>query len=208
MRLETANVDIILCSAIGTAGSSRAGEQIYLWGAQLEAGAFPTSYIPTTTASVVRSVDVCSITGSDFTGMYNAIEGTFLTASSQPIVTAANANVYAADIGSDVFRFNLIHSRSFGFAQVGGITQFLVDMTNPTSNQLAKFAFAYKLNDYGFYFNGTQGTSASNGTVPTVDRIFIGSKGHNSTEYLNGHISAFKFFKKRLSNAKLQTLTT
>ena len=208
VRLETANVDIILCSAIGTAGSSRAGEQIYLWGAQLEAGAFPTSYIPTTTASVVRSVDVCSITGSDFTGMYNAIEGTFLTASSQPIVTAANANVYAADIGSDVFRFNLIHSRSFGFAQVGGITQFLVDMTNPTSNQLAKFAFAYKLNDYGFYFNGTQGTSASNGTVPTVDRIFIGSKGHNSTEYLNGHISAFKFFKKRLSNAKLQTLTT
>ena len=180
---------------------------MYCYGAQVEAGSFATSYIPTVASSVVRSADVCSITGSDFTGMYNAIEGTFLTSSSQPTVTTANADVYAADAGSDNSRFNLIHSRSFALAQVGGVSQFISDMTNPTSNQLAKFAFVYKLNDYGFYFNGTQGVFGSNGTVPTVNRVFIGSKGTTSTEYLNGHISSFKFFKKRLANAKLQALT-
>jgi hypothetical protein len=49
---------------------------IHIWGAQLEEGAFPTSYIPTTTAAVTRSADLASITGSAFSGWYNSTAGT------------------------------------------------------------------------------------------------------------------------------------
>jgi hypothetical protein len=51
---------------------------IFIWGAQLEAGAFATSYIPTTTTSLTRNADNVSMTGTNFSDWYNASEGNFL----------------------------------------------------------------------------------------------------------------------------------
>jgi hypothetical protein len=49
----------------------------YQWGAQLEAGAFPTSYIPTEATTVTRNADVATMTGTNFSDWFNASAGTF-----------------------------------------------------------------------------------------------------------------------------------
>ena len=48
---------------------------IYIWGAQLEEGSFPTSYIKTTGASATRSADNASIIGENFSSWYRQDEG-------------------------------------------------------------------------------------------------------------------------------------
>jgi hypothetical protein len=53
------------------------GNGVHVWGPQLEAGAFPTSYIPTTGATVTRAADVASMTGANFSSWYNQDQGTF-----------------------------------------------------------------------------------------------------------------------------------
>ena len=53
------------------------GNQFLMWGAQLEQGAFSTSYIPTTTAAATRAADVATVTGANFSDWYNQTEGTF-----------------------------------------------------------------------------------------------------------------------------------
>ena len=87
---------------------------VFIWGAQLEAGAFPTSYIPTTTTSLTRNADVVTMTGMNFSDWYNVGAGswyiqtnarnaaTILTAGTFTLAATATAlkkyaNSYASD---------------------------------------------------------------------------------------------------------------
>ena len=180
-----------------------------IWGAQVEAGAFPTSYIPTTTASVVRSVDVCSITGSAFTGFYNASEGTI---NAIGILNTTNTNsapeVFKVNDGTNNNRIQIgmTNSATEGIRPVivaAGVVTYNSPMGTATIGVERKIATAYKSNDVISVFNGTLGTQDTSVTIPTgINQALIG------TSFGNGTIASIRYFKKRLPNAKLQTLTT
>ena len=63
-------------SSIPYTGDGASG--IYIWGAQVELGSFPTSYIPTVASEVTRAADVAQIAGANFSSWYNQNEGTML----------------------------------------------------------------------------------------------------------------------------------
>jgi hypothetical protein len=176
--------------------------------AQLEAGSFATSYIPTVASSVVRSADVCSITGANFTSFYNQSEGTFFAAA-DPRMSTGGASYLGVNTGTNatgisIFR-NATHN-SFAVASGGSYTANIsVASTNGSFNKIAGSYFA---NDARAAFNGSLGTADTSVTVSTnLIRLNVGSGGSANSDFANGCISSIRYFKKRLSNAKLQALT-
>jgi hypothetical protein len=55
-----------------------AGRQFYAWGAQFETGAFQTTYIPTTSASVTRNTDTFTLSNIYANDMIGPLGGTFI----------------------------------------------------------------------------------------------------------------------------------
>jgi hypothetical protein len=185
------------------------GSSYDVWGAQLEAGAFPTSYIPTTTDALTRSEDVCSITGSDFSGFYNASEGSTIVQAAHPVPSAVSVMLaYDNDTNSATAR---------NYLQVGpGPRTLQYIISNTTANIISnnvkdtlqhKHSGAYKLDDIVAVFDGAV-IGGDSSCVPTaVTKLTIGNQGAGAAA-LNGHIGSLRYYKKRLTNFKLQSLTS
>jgi hypothetical protein len=175
----------------------------YLWGAQLEAGAFPTSYIPTAaTAPLTRSADVCSITGSDFTGFWNRFAGTCVVGVGSSL---GNGPRFVSNaVGARTLE--IYGTTNIDFFEAAGAQEIRV-VTSPTYP--IKLGLAYAINDYQSSYNGLLGGSDTNtgGTIPNATQLYIGNLGGTSNR-LTGHIASIRYYKKRLTNFKLQSLTS
>jgi hypothetical protein len=178
--------------------------------AQLEAGAFATSYLPTTTASVVRSADVCSITGSDFTGMYNSTEGT-LFAGFFIYGSSSFGAILTADSGADQGKIQIgklsTTQANLAIKDNAGNIVFDYSPTSSLTTGLNKAALAYKSNDSIATVNDLSSSLDTSVTLGTQIQLLIGNDSVSSGRRINGTISSVRYFKKRLSLAKLQTLT-
>jgi hypothetical protein len=200
----TTNTNIFIVQLVSSATALR-GEintvstSVFLWGAQLEAGSFPTSYIPTVASSVVRSADVCSITGSDFSGFYNQSEGTIYT-ESRPATVNGTTTVFGVSNGTANERWLNRFAQNEQLVVTSSGIESALDALNPVAGTLYKVASAAKLNDIAMSMNGLSVLTDTSQPMPTVDRATIGS--------VSSTVASIRYYKKRLTNAKLQTLTT
>jgi hypothetical protein len=80
-------------TAISTLVGTGTLADLYIWGAQLEAGAFATSYIPTVASQVTRAADVAVMTGANFSNWYLQNDGTFFAEFiSNPVAIVASVS--------------------------------------------------------------------------------------------------------------------
>jgi hypothetical protein len=185
------------------------GATVYAWGAQLEAGAFPTSYIPTTTTSVTRSADVASITGSNFSSWYNQTQGTvhvawqFIGRNSSVAQTACNISNGGSDqfIPTFASASNTLSTNTF----VTNVSQGRLDLSGtPAALIPYRSATAYDASGRAFTINGVVPVSGT-GSLPAVTQIEIGSSLGGGI--VNGTIKRLTYWPQRLPNSTLQAIT-
>jgi hypothetical protein len=153
---------------------------VYLWGAQLEAGAFPTSYIPTTTAAATRSADVASITGANFSSWYRQDEGTMFAEYLLP--SLLDGTVFSFDDGTNDNRWQMRYRNSTGvnqgryrFVSSSGSFDLTSSAAAPNVNTGSKSAYVMKSGDQTWVTNAIQGTQGTQSTVPAVTQLQLGN---------------------------------
>jgi len=178
----------------------------FFWGAQLEAGAFPTSYIKNidTVLGVTRAADVASITGSNFSSWYNQTEGTVFA---EAISVATNTSVFSISDNSTNNRIQLetgSNTRRFRITSSGSARYD--NSVSYTFGTQGKTAGAYLDTSTNHATNGTLGSSSTASPLPVVDRIYIGSNAAGSLPN-NGTIRRLVYFPTRLPNNTLQAIS-
>jgi hypothetical protein len=193
--------------------SSYVGESgfgIYMWGGQNEAGSFPTSYIPTTSATVTRPGDVTTKTGAS--SVINASEGTIYvdfvfgdndTGGSDQNLTMLYSGGYSNSVFFACYGSTI--KKLYGWI-TNGATQVAIQSPTLYKGQRVKAALTYKNNDYIMYVNGVSaGTQAQ--PVPSLDTIIVGSQVGGAAQAPNP-LATTALFNTRLTNTQLAELTT
>lgn len=178
---------------------------LYVWGAQVEAGTYATSYISTAAAQATRAADVASMAlGAEF----NAAGQTAVLSvlfSRNPSDGIAGKRLWAWDDGSSNNRVGIVVS-SGGVLQatcvIGGV---VVNVNGPTlsANTLYKVAFGFASGVLRLVVNGTAYT----------DGAPSGSPSGLTTRRLSGSVEPYAWldgmseFPRLLSAAEMQALT-
>jgi len=188
--------------------SGTTGDSVIIYGAQLEAGAFATSYIPTTTSQVTRAADVASV--NTLSPWYNSVAGTFYfegdTAVPASLVLRNLTNMNDGTV-NNLHRTYLYNGIVGGSTTTGGVTQADVGGGSYTVNTAFKFAYAATVNSFAAVLNGGAPATDALGTLPSGLTTFEIASSFAGTVN-TGHIRRITYYPRRLTNAELQTLTT
>jgi len=193
----------------GLQGASTGASDVLFWGFQHEVSSYPTSYIPTTSASATRVADACSKTGiSSLIGQTEGVifyDFNYVELDSNgliPITIIQNSSNHAYFYidGNNAISFDFIYAGA-DVVNISTSTGFAV------KGQRYKIAFAYKQNDFAVYINGVQIGTDTSGLIPSFSELNLGYPYASGYNYPNV-INALSLFKTRLTNAELASLTT
>lgn len=188
------------------------------FGWQLENTIFMTSYIPTTSAAVLRTKDIAKQAGDS--SLINPVEGTLYIEFKAPTAIPQNFTrlmTISDGAGGDQNAVLFMRLGAGGSpsanklraqVKVGGVGALSVDWTIGDITSYNKLAFRYKSGESKVFVNGAQQgtTKIATFTLPTLDRFNLCNA--SGSENFEGNIKCAALFNEALSDAELACLTS
>ena len=141
---------------------------IYLWGADVQAGSYPTSYIPTSGTSVTRTKDASSTSG--LSSVINSVEGVFCLKNIQALyddsTTLRSITINNNNLANRIsLQYDNVSNQVQAQVTSGGST--VVNLTHVVADETAlhSIAIRYKLNDFSFWVDGVEVATDTGGTT-------------------------------------------
>jgi hypothetical protein len=200
------NIQIRLADSSGnTTFLGNGTDGLFIWGAQIEAGANATSYIPTTSASVTRNADVISKTG--ISSLIGQTEGTVLIDINYKVINGTSMFFSVRPSVSNKIEIFRDSQTIYGEIVGNSVSISLSKSSSPSGTY--KIALAYKSGETVLYVNGTNvGTSTTAFSFSTsMADLFLGSRS-GGTLIEQGFFNQATIWKERLTNDQLSQLTT
>lgn len=186
---------------------------IYIWGAQLEQGAFPTSHIPTSGAQVTRAADIASV--NELSPWFNPEHGTLFVEAVRTH-SLPSGTAYLAELGDGTYDERIYaaltasNSNSFvGDWRSGNASPDYFVNTSPkwSPGAPARMALTWGPSGRAAAASGVIVKTSSSTVVPLITKLGIGAPIVGAGGFLNGHIRSLRFYPRRLSDDQLQALT-
>lgn len=204
------SVNFVLSNGVTESYTGDGISGVYIWGAQMEAGAFATSYIPTTTTALTRNADVATMTGTNFSDWFNATQGSFVTWADT--INPASTGYILAATASGVFNDSINIYRSSSAARyavyVGGTGQCSLANGTILANTQYKQAATYKQDSFTSVASLNRSVQSDNlGSVPSLARMELGLNATGGSQFLNGHLTKLFYWPQSLTNAEIVAFT-
>lgn len=175
--------------------AATSGNSVHVWGAQLEAGGFASSYIATAGSQVTRAADDISLALSALP--FSATAG-MLAVEATPLALAGE--ICALSDGTADERIALGAGAASHLAVTdGGVTQADIDAGTFAAGTAGKLAAAWTASDFAASLDGATAVADASGTLPTVDTLTLG-------EGFDGHLKSLTYLPRRVTDAQLEAL--
>jgi hypothetical protein len=187
---------------------------VYAYGAQVEQGSYPTSYIPNHSGgSVTRDADVCEGAGTSST--FNAEEGVLYAEISTNTDDTDKAislnNAVSGSLNNRLWMgYSTSNKRIYALGYVNNSLQFALSKLMTDESLFVKIACRYKINDIAFFVNGVKvgtDTTALNFTELNSLDFNIGTAVSGASP-LYGNVKQVLVFNSYLSDSEIITLTS